>query len=361
MDYMAQALKQAKQALGTVSPNPAVGAIIVKDNQIVGEGYTQPPGQDHAEKVALKAAGTNANGAIMYVTLEPCCHHGKTPPCTTDIIAAGIAEVHIATPDPNLLVAGKGVAALEAAGIKTYMAGSEHEAIHLIEAYIKFITTKRPFITAKYAMSLDGKIATETGDSKWISNEASRDHVQQMRYEADAVMVGVGTVLTDNPRLSVRIGDDDIRALKTKIIVDTKGKTPINAQLFKEPGKVLIATTDLIEAAREKQYEQLGAEVLKLTQTDGLVDLDGLMSALGERDITSVIAEGGGIILGSLFDRGLVDKVAAFIAPKIVGGDKSPAPVLGDGVLAMEKALKLHDISVTPFDGDVLITGYVKD
>ena len=241
------------------------------------------------------------------------------------------------------------------------MAGSEHEAIHLIEAYIKFITTKRPFITAKYAMSLDGKIATETGDSKWISNEASRDHVQQMRYEADAVMVGVGTVLTDNPRLSVRIGDDDIRALKTKIIVDTKGKTPINAQLFKEPGKVLIATTDLIEAAREKQYEQLGAEVLKLTQTDGLVDLDGLMSALGERDITSVIAEGGGIILGSLFDRGLVDKVAAFIAPKIVGGDKSPAPVLGDGVLAMEKALKLHDISVTPFDGDVLITGYVKD
>jgi diaminohydroxyphosphoribosylaminopyrimidine deaminase/5-amino-6-(5-phosphoribosylamino)uracil reductase len=236
----------------------------------------------------------------------------------------------------------------------------EQQAKELIEAYSKFITTKRPYVTAKYAMSLDGKIATETGDSKWISNESSRNCVQQMRYEADAVMVGVGTVLTDNPRLSTRIGDDDIRALKTKIIVDTKGKTPVNAQLFKEPSRTLIATTDSIDSDREKQYIRLGAEVLKLPQTGGLVDLDSLMSELGERNITSVIAEGGGIILGSLFDEGLVDKVAVFVAPKIVGGDNSLSPVLGQGVLTMEQALKLHSINSTIIDGDVLITGYVK-
>ena len=360
MDYMLKAIDLAKSALGTVSPNPAVGAVIVKNDSIIGKGYTQPPGNDHAEKVALKQAHTSAQGACMHVTLEPCCHFGKTPPCTADIIAAGISEVHMATLDPNPLVAGKGKAELEAAGITTYVGQHEQEALHLMEAYIKFITSARPFVTAKYAMSLDGKIATGTGDSRWISNETSRNHVQQMRYEADAVMVGVGTVLADNPRLSVRIGEDSVRAAKLRVIVDTKGRTPASAQLFKEPGRVLIATTDSIESAKEQQYAKLGAEVLKLPKHDDMVDLDVLLNALGERNVTSVIVEGGGIVLGSLFDQGLVDKVTVFLAPKIIGGNKSLTPVLGHGVLTMEEALKLHYVSVETFEDNILVTGYTK-
>jgi diaminohydroxyphosphoribosylaminopyrimidine deaminase/5-amino-6-(5-phosphoribosylamino)uracil reductase len=228
MDYMDIAFNLAKQALGAVSPNPAVGAVVVKDGRILGEGYTHPPGQDHAEKVALKQADKHAKGATLYVTLEPCCHFGRTPPCTTSIIDAGISEVHIAMLDPNPLVSGKGISELEAAGIKTHVGEREQQARRLIEAHVKFITTKRPFVTAKYAMTLDGRISTATGDSKWISNESSRDHVQRMRYEADAVMVGMGTVLADNPRLSLRIGDEDMRATKTRVIVDTKGRTPAN-------------------------------------------------------------------------------------------------------------------------------------
>jgi len=360
MDYMSYAIELAESALGKVSPNPAVGAVIVKNDSIIGEGCTQPPGNDHAEKVALKQAGTSAQGACMHVTLEPCCHFGKTPPCTANIIAAGISEVHMATLDPNPLVAGKGKAELEAAGIITYVGRHEQEALHLMEAYIKFITSASPFVTAKYAMSLDGKIATGTGDSRWISNETSRSHVQQMRYEADAVMVGVGTVLADNPRLSVRIGEDGVRAAKLRVIVDTKGRTPADAVLFKDPGKVLIATTDSIPNDVERQYTDLGAEVLKLPQKDAMVDLESLMDSLGQRNVTSVIAEGGGIMLGSLFDQGLVDKVAAFIAPKIIGGDKPLTPVLGHGVLTMEEALKLHNVSVKTFDGDILITNYIE-
>jgi diaminohydroxyphosphoribosylaminopyrimidine deaminase/5-amino-6-(5-phosphoribosylamino)uracil reductase len=361
IDYMDSAIRLAKQALGTVSPNPAVGAIIIKNDQIAGEGCTLPPGQDHAEKVALKQAGDNARGATLYVTLEPCCYFGRTPPCTTAIIDAGISEVHMAMLDPNPQVAGKGKAELEKAGIKTYVGNHEKQAGRLIEAFSKHITTNRPFVTAKYAMSLDGKIASATGDSKWISNEASRQHVQRMRYEADAVLTGIGTVLADDPKLNVRIGDEAVRAAKTRVIVDTKGRTPLDAQLFKESGKIIIATTDSIQNEKERQYIELGAEVLKLHAKDNMVDLNALLDALGERNITSVIAEGGGIILGSLFDQGLVDKVAVFIAPKIIGGDKSPSPILGNGVLTMDDALRLHNISVETFDEDVFITGYTKE
>jgi diaminohydroxyphosphoribosylaminopyrimidine deaminase/5-amino-6-(5-phosphoribosylamino)uracil reductase len=361
MDYMQKAIDLAKSALGVVSPNPAVGAIIVKDDAIVGEGYTQPPGQDHAEKVAGKQAGQNAKGAVMYVTLEPCCHHGKTPPCTTDIIAAGIAQVHIATLDPNPEVSGKGRAELDSAGIKTYVGQNELEAQQIIEAHAKFITTGMPFVTAKYAMSLDGKIATESGDSRWISNESSRNRVQQMRHEADAVMVGVGTVLVDNPRLSLRIGNAEVRSSKLRVIVDTRGRTPTGAMLFKEPGKVLIATTDMIASARARQYTELGAEVLKLPLAHGVVDLKALLKGLGQRNITSVIAEGGGTLLGSLFNQGLADKVAVFIAPKIIGGSKSPTPILGQGVMTMAEVLKLHRVNVKTFNSDVLVTGYTQE
>jgi diaminohydroxyphosphoribosylaminopyrimidine deaminase/5-amino-6-(5-phosphoribosylamino)uracil reductase len=361
MDYMLDAIDMARSALGKVSPNPAVGAVLVKDGVVVGKGCTQLPGSDHAEKVALKAAGTQARGATMYVTLEPCCHFGRTPPCTSAIIEANVAEVHMAILDPNPLVSGKGQAELEAAGIKTYVGEHRDIAERIMEAYIKHITSKRPFVTAKYAMSLDGKIATASGDSKWISGEASRQQVQRIRYEADAVMVGVGTVLADNPRLSLRIGEDEVRDSKLRVIVDTRGRTPPDAQLFKEPGKVLIATTDSIGGDREHQYKELGAEVLKLPDIDGMVDLDALMQALGTMNITSVIAEGGGTVLGSLFDQGLVDKVAIFIAPKIIGGADSQTPVAGGGIMKMEDVLRLRDINIETFEQDLLITGYIKE
>jgi len=361
MDYMLDAIDMARSALGRVSPNPAVGAVLVKDCIVVGRGCTQPPGSDHAEKVALKQAGTQGSGATMYVTLEPCCHFGRTPPCTTAIIAAKVAQVHMAMLDPNPVVSGKGRAELEAAGIKTYVGEHSEVAERIIEAYIKHITTKRPFVTAKYAMSLDGKIATKSGDSKWISGEASRQQVQHMRYEADAVMVGVGTVLADNPRLSLRTGGDEVRDSKLRVIVDTRGRTPADAQLFREPGRVLIATTDSIDSDRERQYRELGAEVLKLPHRDGMVDLDALMGALGTMNITSIIAEGGGTMLGSLFDQGLVDKVAVFIAPKIIGGTESQTPVAGGGIMQMEDVLQLHNINIETFAHDLLITGYIKE
>ncbi|MFC1906213.1 bifunctional diaminohydroxyphosphoribosylaminopyrimidine deaminase/5-amino-6-(5-phosphoribosylamino)uracil reductase RibD, partial [Chloroflexota bacterium] len=262
--------------------------------------------------------------------------------------------------DPNPLVSGKGKTELEHAGIKIYVGDNEKQAQQLIEAHTKFTTTSRPFVTAKYAMSLDGRIASATGDSKWISNEASREHVQRMRYEADAVLVGVGTVLADNPRLNVRIGDESVRSTKTRVVVDTKGRTPTNAQLFKDTGKVIIATTNAIQDNKKQQYSKLGAEVIKLPVKGNMVDLDALLDALGQRNITSIIAEGGGIILGSLFDQGLIDKVATFIAPKIVGGDNSLSPVLGHGVLTMADALMLHDVTVETFNEDVLVTGYTK-
>ena len=204
MDYMKQALSLAKLALGQVSPNPAVGAIIVKDDVVIGQGYTQPPGSWHAEVMALKQAGEKARGAVMYVTLEPCCHFGHTPPCTKAVIAAGISEVHMATLDPNPLVAGRGADELERAGIKTYVGENESEAREIIEAYIKFITTGMPFVTAKFAVSLDGKIATKNGDSEWISGIDSRKYVHYLRYTTDAIMVGANTVIADDPHLTCR-------------------------------------------------------------------------------------------------------------------------------------------------------------
>ncbi|MBN1862920.1 MAG: bifunctional diaminohydroxyphosphoribosylaminopyrimidine deaminase/5-amino-6-(5-phosphoribosylamino)uracil reductase RibD, partial [Dehalococcoidales bacterium] len=204
MDYMAQALSLARLALGQVSPNPAVGAVVVRDGEVVGQGYTRPPGLDHAEKVALKQAGERAHGGVMYVTLEPCCHQGRTPPCTRAIIGAGIAEVHLANLDVNPQVSGKGKDELERAGIRVVVGECQAEASQLNEAYAKFITEGVPFVTVKFAMSLDGKIATRSGDSRWISGELSRKRVHNLRYIADAVMVGVGTVLADDPRLTAR-------------------------------------------------------------------------------------------------------------------------------------------------------------
>ncbi len=364
MDYMEQALSLAKLALGQVSPNPAVGAIVVKDGVVIGQGYTQPPGSWHAEVLALKQAGEEARGGVMYVTLEPCCHHGRTPPCTQAIIAAGITEVHLAMLDPNPLVSGRGKDELEREGIRVYVGEREAEAREINEAYTKFITTGLPFVTAKFAVSLDGKIATKSGDSKWISGNEARKYVHYLRYTADAVMAGVNTVLVDDPRLTARVcggKGGTARKQPLRVIVDGRGRTPLTARLFSKPGKALLALGRSVTPDEKRAFAQVGAELLELPSEEGLVDLKGLLKALGERQITSLLVEGGGTLLGSLFDYGLIDKVVAFIAPIIIGGKEAKTAVGGKGVSKVVDSLKLERVKVEKFGEDLMVSGYVKE
>ena len=361
MDYMAQALSLARLALGQVSPNPAVGALIVNNDEIVGQGYTQPPGSDHAEIVALKQASERARGGVMYVTLEPCCHYGRTPPCTQAIIAAGIREVYLATLDANHLVSGRGKEELEEAGIKVHLGEHEAEARQINEGYLKFITEGTPFVTAKFAISLDGKIATRSGDSKWITSEAARKQAHQLRYINDAIMVGVNTVLIDDPRLTVRCNSKSgtVNKQPLRVIVDSNGHTPLTARLFAEPGRTLLALGRTLRPGEKAAFTRLGAEILELPSIDGRVDLRGLLKALGERGITSVLVEGGGILLGSLFDIGLADKVIAFIAPIIIGGKEARTAVAGRGVDNVVDSLRLDRVTVEGLGEDLIVCGYV--
>jgi len=361
---MEQALSLAKLALGQVSPNPAVGAVVVKNGIVVGQGYTQPPGSWHAEVVALKQAGKEAQGGVMYVTLEPCCHYGRTPPCTQAIIAAGIAEVHLAVLDANPLVSGRGKDELEKEGIKVYLGEHEEEAKRVNEAYTKFITTGMPFVTAKFAISLDGKIATRSGDSKWISGDEARKYVHNLRYTADAIMAGVNTVLVDNPRLTARScggRGGTARKQPLRVIVDGKGRTPLTAQLFSEPGRTLLALGKFVTPEEKAAFAQVGAELLELPSEGGWVDLGELLKVLGEREITSVLVEGGGILLGSLFDGRLVDKVIAFIAPIIIGGKEAKTAVSGKGVDKVVDSLKLERVSLEKLGEDLMVSGYVRE
>lgn len=360
MDYMERALSLAKLALVHASPNPAVGAVIVNGDTILGEGYTQPPGSHHAEIVALNQAGEQARGATMYVTLEPCCHHGRTPPCTKAIVDAGIAEVHMAIVDPNLRVCGRGKAELEAAGIRTVVGEHEDEAQEINEAYIKYVGTGLPFVLAKFAISLDGKIATRTGDSKWISGEDSRRYVHTIRSQIDAIMVGVDTIINDNPQLTARAGLDGgfLEKQPLRIVVDSTGRTPVDARVFQLPGRTLIAATTDIEADRARVLTQAGAEIVRLPKKDGWVDLKALLEQLGQRQITSLMVEGGAAVFGSLFEQGLVDKLLVFIAPIVIGGLEAKNPVEGKGVEKLAQATNLDRVRVERIGNDILISGY---
>jgi len=363
MDYMKQALSLAKLASGPVSPNPAVGAVVVKGGVVVGQGYTQPPGSNHAEVVALQQAGERARGSVMYVTLEPCCHYGRTPPCTQAIIAAGITEVHLAMLDPNPLVSGRGKVELERTGIKVHVGEHEEEAKEVNEAYTKFITKGIPFVTAKFAMSLDGKITTRNNDSKWISGEEARKYVHNLRHTTDAIMAGVNTVLVDDPLLTARCcggKGGTVRKQPLRVIVDSKGRTPLTARLFSEPGEILMAVGKLVTPEGETAFAQAGAELLELPTAGGLVDLKKLLKALGEREITSVLVEGGETILGSLFDSRLVDKVIAFIAPIIIGGKEAKTAVGGKGVDKVVDSLRLERVTVKKLGEDLMVSGYVR-
>ena len=361
MDFMEQAISLARLAQGNVSPNPAVGAVLVNDGVVVGQGFTQPPGENHAEIVAIEQAGEKARGSTLYVTLEPCCNFGRTPPCTHAIIAAGISRVHMAMIDPNPAVAGKGQRELEAAGIQTIVGEHETQAKQLNEAYAKFITTGLPFITVKFAMSLDGKIAASSGDSKWITNIESRQFAHGLRHTHDAIMAGVNTVLADDPHLTTRScggRGGTTRKQPLRIIVDGKGRTPQSARIFHEAGKTILALGRPSRPEEKEAFASLNTEILEFPSSNGIISLKPLLKILGERQVTSVLVEGGGILVGSLFDQGLVDRVFAFIAPMIIGGEANTA-VAGKGSDKLSDAYQLERVTTTRFGEDILINGYV--
>ena len=355
---MVRALELAWTVAGGTSPNPPVGAVLVRDGRAVGEGCTQPAGLSHAEVVAIDQAGDQARGATLYVTLEPCSHYGRTPPCTDAIIAAGVVKVYVSTIDKNPRVSGSGIDHLRSAGIAVHVGEGQREADELAAPHARLITSGRPLVTAKFAMSLDGKIATRTGDSKWITGEESRRYVHQLRARSDAIVAGIGTVIADDPQLTARGPDGtSLPRQPMRVVVDSSGKLPIESMLLRQPGETLVAMTDGTEAKRTA-LEEAGAEAWTTPAVEGRVDLYGLMDELGRRGITSVFVEGGGTLLGSLFDAGLVDRVVAFVAPVIIGGESALSPVGGQGAERIADALRLTDVRTESFGNDVAVTGW---
>ncbi|QDR80664.1 bifunctional diaminohydroxyphosphoribosylaminopyrimidine deaminase/5-amino-6-(5-phosphoribosylamino)uracil reductase RibD [Sporomusa termitida] len=356
--YMQQALTIAQYAQGRTSPNPLVGAVIVKDGRIVGQGWHRQAGTPHAEIHALAQAGDLAKGATVYVTLEPCSHHGRTGPCADALIQAGVRKVVAAMADPNPLVAGNGLNRLRAAGIEVVEGILSAEAARLNEVFIKWIVTGMPWAVLKTAMSLDGKIAAYTGHSQWITGAAARAYVHKLRDTHEGILVGIGTVLADNPELTARLpaaGRNPVR-----IIVDSMARTPLNAKVVTDgQAQTIIAVGREAPADRVAALTSKGVEVLTLDQTPAGINLRQLFKILGERRITSILVEGGATINASVFTANLIDKVYCFIAPKIIGGRTAPTPVGGTGAPAVDQALMLEDLRTEAIGADILITGYL--
>lgn len=357
---MNRALTLAELATGRTSPNPLVGAVVVKDGKIIAEGYHKKAGEPHAEIHALDTAGEKAQGSTLYVTLEPCCHWGRTPPCTDAIIKSGIVHVYVAHLDPNPKVAGKGIQELEKSGIKTTVGVCAEAAETLNEVYIKHISTGYPFVILKAGMSLDGKIATSTGESQWITSESSREKAHEIRDQVDAIIVGIGTVLSDDPALTTRLsgktGKDPIR-----IVLDSQARTPLSARVFNPESlaEVIIAVTTQAPKEKIAQLKKRDAEVIVISDKDGQVCFKTLMQTLGARGITSVLVEGGGKVNASALESGVVDKVMCFIAPKFIGGRQAPGIIDGNGIKRLIDAPELQRLSVTQLDNDLLIQGYI--
>lgn len=357
--YMWMALDLARQGRGRTSPNPMVGAVVVQGTDIVGTGYHQYAGSPHAEIIALSKAGEKARGATLYVNLEPCMHHGRTGPCTDAIIKAGISRVVAAMQDPNPEVSGRGFEKLIAAGIKIKEGILEQKARQLNEIFVKYITRGLPFVGVKVAMSLDGKIGTSTGDSHWITGEKSRQFVHRLRDYSDAILVGIETVLKDNPQLTARVesggGKDPVR-----VVVDSTARLPIDARVIESGSKshTILAVTD--EAPREKckTLQDKGVEVMVLPAREGRVDVVALMRKLAEREITAVLVEGGGTLNYSLLEQSLIDKLFIFIAPIVIGGQTSPTAFSGTGISSLGQAWQVDNIELKQFDQDMLLIGY---
>ena len=356
MSYMDIALAVGKKARGISSPNPPVGAVLEKNGQVLSEGFTGIPGSPHAEVMAITAAGDGAEKAALYVTLEPCCHFGRTPPCTEAIIESGISKVYIAIKDPDKRVWGKGIGRLQEAGIEVVLGIGEKAAEVDLEAHIKLSKTGSPLITAKFAVSLDGKIATSSGDAKWITSEESRARAHFMRFESDAIMVGVNTVIADDPRLTVRLNEKKIERQPLRVIIDSSGRIPEKSALFLEKGTTLVASTQDFKLPDNLQNVKIKAFPSK----EARVDLTSVLKYLGNIPVSSVLVEGGSELLGSLFDEGLVDKVVAFISPSIIGGKLSLSAVGGRGANVMSEKYSLVNVSREFIGPDVLISGYCE-
>jgi len=351
--YMRRAIELARKGEGHVNPNPLVGAVIVRDEEILAEGYHARYGDLHAERSAFANLKTDATGAEMYVTLEPCCHYGKQPPCTQAIIEHGIRKVYVGSDDPNALVAGKGIRQLQDAGItvETHVLKEECDALN--DVFFHYITTHTPYVVMKYAMTMDGKIACHTGASKWVTGEEARAHVQRMRNKYTGIMVGVQTVLADDPLLTCRIpeGRNPIR-----IICDSSLRTPLDSQIVRTAGEVeTILATVKEDPDRIAAYEEKGVQVLVTRQKDGRVDLADLMEKLGERKIDSILLEGGGTLNYSALQAGIVQHVQAYIAPKLFGGEEGFTPVRGIGVDDPAQAWILTNRKVTSLGEDLLM------
>jgi len=356
--YMQSALDLARRGLGKTSPNPMVGAVLVKDGEIVGKGFHEKAGAPHAEINAISDAGDKARGSALYVNLEPCSHHGRTPPCTDAIISSGIGKVVVAMTDPNPLVSGEGIRKLRAAGIEVITGVLEKDASRLNEAFIKYITTKTPFLILKSAMTLDGKIATKSGRSRWISGERSRNFVHKLRSISDGIIVGIDTVIHDDPMLNVRLDGQHNNPIR--IIVDSRGRMPLESRIARSAGeiKTILATTELAGRTKLAALESEGVEIAMLPAKQGHVDLHALMLLLGNKEISTLLAEGGGTLNYSFLSENLIDKIYFFVAPKLIGGKEAQTPVEGDGVMEIDEAWIVEDMEIEMFDNDLLITGY---
>jgi diaminohydroxyphosphoribosylaminopyrimidine deaminase / 5-amino-6-(5-phosphoribosylamino)uracil reductase len=356
---MRQALDLARQAHGSTSPNPWVGAVLANNGRIVGSGFTRPPGGPHAEIVALEEAGSAARGATLYVTLEPCSHHGRTPPCTDALIAAGVVRVVYSIEDPDARVSGNGHRQLEEAGIEVEVGDGAEDSTRLLEAYIKHRHTGLPFVIAKYAASIDGHIAAASGDSRWVSGPATLRWAHEGRTKLDAIMVGAGTVLVDDPQLTARPAGELAERQPLRVVLDSTGRVSPDAGVVSAVAKTMIATTARSSSDWRRSIEATGAEVLVLDEdSDGRVPLPALLRELGSRGVVTLLLEGGGVLLGSFFDQRLVDKLTAVIAPMIIGAADAPAAVAGRGAQVMRDAVRLSDMTVERLGDDILLTGY---
>lgn len=356
-DFMKLALELAEKARGRTSPNPLVGAVIVKEGSVIGTGYHKKAGSPHAEIHALAEAGDAAKGADLYVTLEPCNHYGRTPPCTEAIIKAGIKRVFAALPDPNPLVSGKGIERLRSSGIEVYTGMLQEEARKQNEVFLKYIQTGKPFAALKTAISLDGKIATASGESQWITGEEARLHGHMLRNIYDAIIVGLGTVMSDNPSLTCRLPDGSGRD-PIRIVVDSKLSINPAARVLHldSSARTILATTAQASPARIKELGKL-AEILIINEGP-LVSLPDLLTSLGNKAITSVLVEGGGKINGAFLSERLVDKYYFYIAPKIIGGSAAPGAFQGPGIKALGEAVVLNGPKLEWLGGDLLFMGY---
>ncbi|MFH0912705.1 MAG: bifunctional diaminohydroxyphosphoribosylaminopyrimidine deaminase/5-amino-6-(5-phosphoribosylamino)uracil reductase RibD [Candidatus Omnitrophota bacterium] len=357
--FMDLAFRLALKGKGKTLPNPMVGAILVKNGRVIGRGYHERPGLPHAEAMAIDDAGLQAKGATLYVTLEPCAHFGRTPPCVDKIVKSGIKKVIVGMIDPNPLNNGRGIQVLRQQKIKVEVSIAQDKLKKLNEVFIKYITRKMPFITVKVGQSLDGKIATRTGDSKWITSDRARIYTHRLRLNYDAIMVGVNTILRDNPKLDTWFSQRH----PAKIIIDSQLSTPRQANIFSRKSQVIIVTLPVKSGQETENRKSLAqkAKILEVKEKAGQINLRDMMKKLAQAKIADILVEGGGTLIGALFDEGLVDKVLFFISPKIIGGKEAISSVMGRGIARIDRAIKLRQVQFKKIGEDFMVEGYVNE